>query len=145
VKIQILYQTQYSYAEPVSFSLHLFRLFPRTERHVTVRSTQFQTNIGARLAFVGTFSTMRLLPVSTPGNPRSSRRSPVALDGRKKRLWLLLEARALDLPFDYSPEEAQVLCALSPRVRWNRSSLLEKAHGAPAHRRDAGGAELRHP
>ena len=37
MKVEILYQTQYAYAEPVSFSPHLFRLFPRADRHLTVR------------------------------------------------------------------------------------------------------------
>src|SRR4051794_38908553 len=47
VKISIRYQTQYIYSEPVSFSLHYFRLFPKTGRHLTVHRLAFQTNADA--------------------------------------------------------------------------------------------------
>ena len=36
MKVEIQYQTQYAYAEPVSFSPHLYRLFPKAERHLRV-------------------------------------------------------------------------------------------------------------
>ena len=42
MKIQIVYQAQYRYAETVTFSPHLFRLFPKAERHLRVLSSTFQ-------------------------------------------------------------------------------------------------------
>ena len=50
MKVRIAYQTQYAYAEAVSFSTHLFRLFPKPDRSVQVRSLAFQTNPGATVS-----------------------------------------------------------------------------------------------
>jgi transglutaminase-like putative cysteine protease len=111
VKIQILYQTQYSYAEPVSFSLHLFRLFPRTERHVTVRSTQFQTNIGAAVSFRRDLFDNEIASCFYPGKSALlAANLQIALDVEEKNAFgFLLESRALELPFAYTSEEARVL------------------------------------
>jgi hypothetical protein len=51
MKIAIHYQTQYAYAEPVSFSLHLFRLFPKADRHLSIRKVNFQTNADAVVSY----------------------------------------------------------------------------------------------
>ncbi|HEX8312776.1 MAG TPA: transglutaminase family protein, partial [Chthoniobacteraceae bacterium] len=111
MNIQILYQTQYSYAEPVSFSLHLFRLFPRTERHVKVRSVQFQTNLGAVLSYRRDLFDNEIASCFYPGKSALlAANLQISLEVEEKNAFgFLLESRALELPFDYSPEEARVL------------------------------------
>ena len=37
MKVEISFQTQYLYEQEVSFSIHLYRLFPRAGRDVVVR------------------------------------------------------------------------------------------------------------
>jgi transglutaminase-like putative cysteine protease len=111
MKIQILYQTQYTYQEPVSFSLHLFRLFPRTERHVTVRHSAFQTNMDAVVSYRRDLFDNEIASCFYPGRSALlSANLSIELDVQEKNPFgFLLESRALDLPFSYSAEEAHVL------------------------------------
>jgi len=44
MKVSILYQTRYAYEQPVSFSPHLFRLFPRPASHLRIHACAFSTN-----------------------------------------------------------------------------------------------------
>src|SRR5258708_10949679 len=51
MKVEIHFQTQYLYAEPVGFSIHLYRLFPRAGRDLVVRRADFQTNVDAAVSY----------------------------------------------------------------------------------------------
>ena len=51
MKLAISFQSQYLYAEPVSFSVHLYRLFPRAGRDLRVLHAAFQTNAEARVTY----------------------------------------------------------------------------------------------
>ncbi|MDB6173089.1 MAG: Transglutaminase domain protein [Chthoniobacteraceae bacterium] len=111
MKIEILYQTQYAYAEPVSLSSHLYRLFPKADRDIVVRKVDFQTNIGAVIGFRRDLFDNEVASVFYPGK--------TALLGATLRLELeiseknafgfLLDTYALNLPFSYKPEEQAVL------------------------------------
>ena len=132
MKIQILYQTQYCYDEPVSFSLHLFRLFPRMERHVSVRSASFQTNIGAAVSYRRDLFDNEIASCFYPGKSALlAANLQLSLEVEEKNAFgFLLESRALNLPFPYSPEEREVLApyldesSLLTLPFWSKPSTL---------------------
>ncbi len=111
MNVRILYQTQYLYAEPVSFSSHLFRLFPKADRYLTVRALNFQTNADAtvnyrrdlfdnEIASCFYHGTSALLGVNL--------QIELAIQPRNA-FGFLLAPHALDFPFAYEPHEAHVL------------------------------------
>ena len=51
MQILIHFDIVHSYAQEVSFSPHIFRLFPKSDRFVSLRSAQFQTNEGASVQY----------------------------------------------------------------------------------------------
>ncbi|MBK6289337.1 MAG: hypothetical protein IPJ33_05575 [Gammaproteobacteria bacterium] len=51
MRLQIQYRAHYAFGEAVTFSPHLFRLFPRVERHVRVLNSVFEIN--ARIVPLG--------------------------------------------------------------------------------------------
>jgi len=111
VRIEILYQTQYAYAEPVSFSPHLYRLFPRGDRHIAVRGEAFQTNADAVVNYRRDLFDNEIASVFYP-----EKSALLAVNLRldlevehKNAFGFLLAGHALNWPFAYGPEEARVL------------------------------------
>jgi len=51
VKLGLRYQTVYRYEEPVGFSPHEVRLFPRTDRFCRVRRLDFTTSPKGTIRF----------------------------------------------------------------------------------------------
>jgi transglutaminase-like putative cysteine protease len=51
MKVRIRFRAEYRYEEPVSFSIHLFRLFPRAGRDLRVRRADFETNSDAVVTY----------------------------------------------------------------------------------------------
>ncbi len=111
MKVRILYQTQYAYVEPVSFSLHLFRLFPKVDRHIAVHSHDFQTNADAAVNFRRDIFDNEVASCFYPSPSRVLSASlKLEIDVQPKNPFgFLLEQHALTFPFDYLPAEAQVL------------------------------------
>ena len=111
MKVHIAYQTQYAYAEPVSFSLHLFRLFPKTGRHLTVDRLNFQTNAGADVHFRHDLFDNEIASVFYPGKSAMMAVSLlIELDVQERNPFgFILAKHALDFPFTYTPREAEVL------------------------------------
>lgn len=111
MKIQILYQTQYSYSETVTFSPHLFRLFPKVDHNVRVHSVHFQTNLDATVNFRRDLFDNEIASCFYP--------EPSALLGAtldielevqpKNAFGFLLARHALDIPLVYEAAEARVL------------------------------------
>ena len=111
VKIQVLYQTQYTYAEPVSFSRHLFRLFPKTDRHLAVRRVDFQTNIGASVSYRRDLFDNEIASCFYPDRSAvlgANLRLELQVEA-KDAFHFLLESHALTLPFQYAADEQRVL------------------------------------
>jgi transglutaminase-like putative cysteine protease len=113
MKLQIHYQAEYRYEEPVSLSPHIVRIFPRADHLLRPGVAEFSTaptasvsyrrdlfdNNTASLFFPGMHASMPLgfrTVVETP------ERNPFAF---------LLEARALRIPIAYTAEERAVLAA----------------------------------
>lgn len=111
MNVEILYQTQYAYAEPVSFSPHLFRLFPKADRHVAVRELDFQTNADAAVNYRRDIFDNEIASCFYPAESAllgATLQLKLALKERNA-FGFLLESHALDVPFEYKPEELQVL------------------------------------
>jgi transglutaminase-like putative cysteine protease len=111
LKVHIRYRTEYSYEEPVSFSPHLFRLFPKVDRHVNVLRRAFHTNTEAAVHFRRDLFDNE---IASCFYPDPSRVLSVALDLEleivpKNPFGFLLEPHALMTPFSYESAEAQVL------------------------------------
>ncbi len=111
MKIHIDYQTQYTYAEAVSFSLHFFRLFPKTGRHLTIHRLAFQTNAGADVHYRHDLFDNEVASVFYPGkSPFLQASLQVGLDVEERNPFgFILASHAVDFPFTYTPREAEVL------------------------------------
>ena len=111
MNVRIAYQTQYAYAEPVGFSTHLFRLFPRADRSVLVRAQLFQTNPGATVSMRRDLFDNEVASVFYPGKSALLATSlAIELEVAERNAFdFLLAPHALTLPFAYTPSEAQVL------------------------------------
>lgn len=116
MKIGIRYQAQYAYEEAVSFSPHIFRLFPKTGTHLTVHRADFQTNADATVNFRRDLFDNEIASCFYPGKTGLLAAS-LQLD-LEVREWsafgFLLDSHALDVPFTYRPAE---LPALAPYLR----------------------------
>ena len=111
MKLQILYQAQYSYAETVTFSPHLFRLFPKVDQHVKIHSHDFQTNLDAAINFRRDLFDNEIASCFYPA-PSSLLAASLTIELEvqpKNAFGFLLDAHALKLPLTYQPAELQVL------------------------------------
>jgi transglutaminase-like putative cysteine protease len=111
VKIEILYQTQYTYAEPVSFSSHVYRLFPKADSGLVVRRVDFQTNADAVVSFRRDLFDNEIASCFYPNHSALlSVNLRIELEVQEKNAFsFLLASHALEFPFTYEPEEARVL------------------------------------
>src|SRR5258708_16651353 len=106
MKVEIHFQTQYLYAEPVGFSIHLYRLFPRAGRDVVVRRADFQTNADAVVSSRRDLFDNEIASCYYPKESAlltANLRLEVELTPRNA-FGFLLAPSALDLPFVYAPE-----------------------------------------
>lgn len=111
MKIKILYQAQYSYTETVSFSPHLFRLFPKVDQNIRVHSLAFQTNLEASVNFRRDLFDNEIASCFYP-NPSSLLVASLAIELEiqpKNAFGFLLDRHALAIPLVYQPAEKQVL------------------------------------
>jgi transglutaminase-like putative cysteine protease len=111
MKVEIQYQSQYAYAEVVSFSPHVYRLFPKAERHLRVLQSDFQTNPGASVNYRRDLFDNEIASCFYPGQSALLQASfRLELDVAKKNAFgFLLASHALDLPFTYKPEDLRIL------------------------------------
>jgi transglutaminase-like putative cysteine protease len=111
VIVHINYLTQYAYSEPVSFSLHLFRLFPKCDRYVSMRSLAFQTNADAAVTYHRDLFDNEIASCFYPNNSALlSAGLQIELEIQRRNAFdFLLASHALDMPFTYSEQEARVL------------------------------------
>lgn len=111
MKIRIAYQTQYAYAAPVGFSTHLFRLFPRADRSVRVRSIAFQTNPGALVNMRRDLFDNEVASCAYPGKSALlGAQLDIELEIEPRNAFAFLVApHAVELPFAYTAREAHVL------------------------------------
>jgi hypothetical protein len=111
VIVRINYQTQYAYSEPVSFSPHLFRLFPKWDRYVSMQSLAFQTNADASVSYRRDLFDNEIASCFYPGQSAMlSAGLQIELEIQRRNAFsFLLAQHALDTPFTYLDHEARVL------------------------------------
>jgi transglutaminase-like putative cysteine protease len=109
--VHINYQTQYAYSEPVSFSQHLFRLFPKCDRYVSMRNLAFQTNADAAINYRRDLFDNEIASCFYPGQSAFLSASlQITLEIQPRNAFeFLLAGHAVEMPFTYSEQEARVL------------------------------------
>lgn len=118
----IRYRTEYRYEEPVSFSPHVFRLFPKTDTHVSVERLVFETNAGAHVQNRRDLFDNIVAHCFYPDRHHTlSARLEIEMQIQEKNPFgFLLASHAVDLPFVYEPHERRILepfiRPLSPRI-----------------------------
>ena len=111
MKVRIAYQTQYAFAGPVSFSTHLFRLFPKADRSARVRSIAFQTNPAALVNMRRDLFDNEVASCAYNGKSTLlAAQLDIELEIEPRNAFAFLVApHAVDLPFAYNAREAHVL------------------------------------
>lgn len=109
--VKIENRMRYSYEEPVSFSTHAIRLYPRTDQAITTHKLQTTINIDSDIQYRrDIFDNI----VANCFLPKPSKELEIKV-GLVVELWprnpfhFLLAPHALHLPFEYSPDENRVL------------------------------------
>lgn len=111
MRITIHSSSIYTYAEPASFSPHVVRLFPRGDRFVHVREARFRTNESADVQFRRDLFDNEVAVCFFPEKCEELS-FLVELDidlTEKNPFHFLLESHALEVPFEYKPQEVRVL------------------------------------
>lgn len=135
MKLGLRYQTTYRYEEPVGFSPHHVRLFPRSDRFSRVRRLDFAT------APKGTVRYSRDVFENTVAScffPERSKelefRLAINLDlDEKDPFHFILENDAVELPFEYDPAVAPLLEAY--RARRTKDRLIVPGWEPPTIRK----------
>ena len=111
MRILIHLNALHAYAQEVSFSPHIFRLFPKSDRFVSLRSAQFQTNEGATVQYRRDIFDNEVASCFFPlTSNQLQARMELELQLKERNAFdFLLASHALNFPFTYLPEEARVL------------------------------------
>ncbi len=118
MKLAIHLEANYRYDEPVSFSTHFFRLFPRLNRSLRLISSDFQTNAGATVLFQRDLFDNEAAKVFYPERGHDlqvSLRLQLEVEERNPFAFLLDES-ALNVPVAYTAAEQQML---APYLQFN--------------------------
>ncbi len=116
MKVHIAYQAQYAYEETVTFSPHLFRLFPKAGRHLRVRNIQFQTNPDAVVHYRRDIFDNEIASSFYPA-PSAMLATNLVMDleiDEWNAFGFLLDTHATEILFAYHPSE---MWTLQPYLR----------------------------
>jgi len=111
MKVRVFYETRYRYEDKVSFSPHVFRLFPKADTDIRVDRFAFETNEGAdiqhRRDLFDNIATHCYYPDRFA---ELWARLEMEVELRERNAFhFLLDSRALEMPFHYQEEELLVL------------------------------------
>ena len=123
MKIKILYNAHYQYESSVSFSPHIFRLFPKQDPTVFTDKILFETNASADVQHRKDIFDNPIASCFYP-EPGTDLTARLEIDLRlleKNAFHFLLDSNALDFPFQYSPDEMRVL---TPYLQYSYRVLL---------------------
>lgn len=111
MKIRIHFNALHAYAQEVSFSPHLFRLFPKPDRFISLRASSFQTNAGASVQYRRDLFDNEVASCFYPDKSNQLiARMELELHLKERNAFdFLIASHALNFPFQYAPEEARVL------------------------------------
>ena len=117
MRIRVTNRWDWHYESAVSFSPHIFRLFPKVDRFVNVLNAKFTTNADADVQYRRDLFDNEVAYCFYPekGTPAEIRRCPppgAGITGAEPLPFPARFARALDFPFQYKPDGG--LCALRP-------------------------------
>jgi transglutaminase-like putative cysteine protease len=135
VKLGLRYQTTYRYDEPVGFSPHDVRLFPRSDRFSRVRRLDFTTAPKATVRYSRDVFENIVASCYFPERSRELEfRLAINLDlDEKDPFHFILENSAVQMPFEY---EAAIARLLAPyRARQTRDRLLVPGWDPPTTRK----------
>ena len=120
VKLGLRYQTTYRYEEPVGFSPHEVRLFPRSDRFSRVRRLDFSTTPKATVRYGRDVFENTVASCYFPERSKElTFRLAINLDlDEKDPFHFLLERDAVEMPFEYDKRTRDLLAAYrEPRVK----------------------------
>jgi Transglutaminase-like superfamily/Bacterial transglutaminase-like N-terminal region len=111
MKLRIRYETNYRYAEAVSYSPHFFRLFPKPDTNLRVERFVFETNPSADVQYRRDLFDNIVAKCFYPDSaPELWARLELDLDLEERNAFhFILDASAANLPFAYEPSERRVL------------------------------------
>lgn len=135
MKLGLRYQTTYRYAEPVGFSPHDVRLFPRSDRFGRVRRLDFNTTPKATVRYWRDIFENTVASCYFPERSKElSIKLAINLDlDDKDPFHFILEKDAVEVPFEY---EARVAELLAPyRKRSAKENLLLPGWEAPSSKK----------
>jgi len=135
VKLGLRYQTIYRYEEPVGFSPHHVRLFPRSDRFSRVRRLDFTTLPKGTVRYSRDVFENTVASCFFPERAKELEfRLAINLDlDEKDPFHFILEGGAVELPFEYDPAIAPLLEAY--RARRTKDRLVVPGWDAPAIRK----------
>jgi transglutaminase-like putative cysteine protease len=141
MKLGLRYQTTYRYEEPVGFSPHDLRLFPRSDRFSRVRRLDFSTTPKATIRYSRDVFENTVASCFFPERAKElSFRLAIDLDlDEKDPFHFILAPDAVDLPFHYDPRSAELLAAY--RERRVKEQLTLPGWEAPVARKRRGTVE----
>lgn len=132
MKLKITKSTTYNYAEPVSFSPHHVRVFPRTDLFAKVENVSFTTAPGADIQYrQDLFDNI----IAYCFYPDASATLPFHLEmtievREKNPFHFLLDSNGLNIPPQYRAEESELLAPYLAPVDW--SGLPQPLAPAPS-------------
>jgi transglutaminase-like putative cysteine protease len=111
MKLGLRYQTTYRYEEPVGFSPHDVRLFPRSDRFSRVRRLDFTATPKATIRYARDVFENTVASCFFPERSKELEfRLAINLDlDEKDPFHFIMENGAVETPFDYEPRIAKLL------------------------------------
>ena len=111
MRIRAVNRWDWHYESPVSFSPHIFRLFPKAGRFVSVLYSDFKTNEEADVQYRRDLFDNEIASCFYPEKVAALKTTLVVeMEVREYNPFhFLLESHALDFPFQYKPREAELL------------------------------------
>lgn len=111
MQLRLRYRAAYRYAEPVSLSPHVLRIFPKVDQFLRIREMIFHPPAGAdvqhRRDIYDNQIAVAFFPALTEGI--ELRLEAVLETPERNPFHFLLESRSLRIPLDYDPLERSVL------------------------------------
>ena len=118
MKLGLRYQTTYRYEEPVGFSPHDIRLFPRSDRFSRVRRLDFTATPKATIRYARDVFENTVASCFFPERSKELEfRLAINLDlDEKDPFHFIMESGAVETPFDYEPRIAKLLAPYRERL-----------------------------
>jgi transglutaminase-like putative cysteine protease len=141
MKLGLRYQTAYRYDEPVGFSPHDLRLFPRSDRFSRVRRLDFSTTPKATIRYSRDVFENTVASCYFPEKSKElSFRLAINLDlDEKDPFHFILAPEAVELPFAYDARTAELLAAY--REKRSKEPLALPGWEAPTAKKRRGTVE----